>query len=65
MKIDNTIPGHKRAQIDYVNRRLVKTLSKDAVLNRLKHLRRYSVDPVEADLLGELISEVDSGDLDG
>lgn len=62
---DNRIPAKTRAEIRFVESHLVSTLSKDAVLRHLKTLRRESVDPVEADLLGELIADVDSGEFDG
>lgn len=65
MKSDNTISAQKRAEIKFIERSLIKTLDKAAVLAHLRQLRRESVDPVEADLLGELIADVDSGDFDG
>ena len=48
-----------------VERHLVKTMDKKAFLKRLRDTRREAVDPVEVDLLNELIAEVDSGDYDG
>lgn len=65
MQSDNRISGTTRAEIQFVNRTLVRTLDKSSMLRHLKDLRRESVDPVEADLLGELIADVDSGDFDG
>lgn len=65
MNTDNSMSAHKRAEIKFVQRHLVRTLDKEAVLAHLRQLRRESVDPVEADLLGELIADVDSGDFDG
>lgn len=62
---DNKISGKKRAEIKFVEAHLVKTMDKAAFLKRLRDIRREAVDPVEADLLHELIAEVDSGDYDG
>ncbi|QDH48088.1 hypothetical protein SEA_DEJAVU_82 [Microbacterium Phage DejaVu] len=62
---DNRISGKARAEIKFVQGHLVKTMDKAKFIKRLKDIRRESVDPVEADLLGELIREVDSGDYDG
>ena len=57
--------GTIRADIKLVEGALVKTMDKRAFLKRLRNIRRDSVDPVEADLLHELIREVASGDYDG
>lgn len=65
MTTDNSISGKKRAEIKFVQAHLVKTMDKAAFLKRLRDIRRLSEDPVEADLLHELIAEVDSGDYDG
>lgn len=65
MQVDNSISATKRAEIKFVQGHLVKTMDKAAFLKRLRDIRRLSVDPVEADLLHELIREVDSGDYDG
>lgn len=55
---DNRIPG-------IIQARLIATLSKRLVLDRLRWLRLHSVDPVEADLLTELIRDFESGEYDG
>lgn len=65
MTIDMTISAKKRAEIKFVQGHLVKTMDKAMFLKRLRDIRREAVDPVEADLLHELIAEVDSGDYDG
>lgn len=65
MQVDNSISAGKRAEIKFVQGNLVKTMDKSAFLKRLRDTRREAVDPVEADLLTELIAEVDSGDYDG
>lgn len=57
--------GQVRADIKLIEGALVKTMDKKAFLKRLRDIRRESVDPVEADLLHELIREVASGDYDG
>lgn len=62
---DNRISANTRAEIKFVGRHLVKTMDKAAFLKRLRDIRRNSVDPVEADLLHEIIREVDSGSYDG
>lgn len=62
---DNRISTEAKAQARFAQRHLVKTMDKAAFLKRLRDIRRESVDPVEADLLTELIAEVDSGDYDG
>lgn len=61
----NSTDATRRAEIKVVERHLVKTMDKAAFLKRLRDIRREAVDPVEADLLHELIAEVDSGDYDG
>jgi len=61
----NSTDGSRRAEIKMVERHLVKTMDKKAFLKRLRDTRREAVDPVEVDLLNELIAEVDSGDYDG
>lgn len=65
MQVDNSISAKKRAEIKFVQGHLVKTMDKARFVKRLREIRRNSVDPVEADLLGELIREVESGDYDG
>lgn len=65
MQVNNSISAHKRAEIKFVQGHLVKTMDKARFVKRLREIRRNSVDPVEADLLGELIREVDSGSYDG
>lgn len=60
-----TTDGQLRAAIKEVEGALVKTMSKKLFLKRLRDIRREAVDPVEADLLHELIREVASGDYDG
>lgn len=62
---NNRISTQGEAQARFVQRHLVKTMDKASFLKRLRDIRRESVDPVEADLLTELIAEVDSGDYDG
>lgn len=53
------------AEVKFIHRHLVRTMDKPRFLRKLRHMRMHSVDPVEADLLTELIAEVDSGDYDG
>lgn len=65
MTTDSSISGKKRAEIKFVQGHLIKTMDKAKFLKRLRDIRRLSEDPVEADLLHELIAEVDSGDYDG
>lgn len=65
MQVDNSISAKTRAEIKFIQGHLVKTMDKAKFLKRLRDTRREAVDPVEADLLTELIAEVDSGDYDG
>lgn len=65
MAVPITTDGQLRAAIKEVEGALVKTMSKKLFLKRLRDTRREAVDPVEADLLHELIREVASGDYDG
>lgn len=60
-----TRDSRTEAEVKFVNRHLVKTVDKAELLATLREWRRESVDPVEADLLRDLIERVDSGRLDG
>lgn len=49
----------------FINGHLVKTLDKAETLKTLRQWRYESNSPEEADLLTDLIHEVESGNLDG
>lgn len=53
------------AEVTFVQRHLVKTVDKAELLATLRTWRTESQSSVEADLLRDLIEEVDSGELDG
>jgi len=49
----------------FINAHLVATLDKKLVLKTLRQWRYESDSPEEADLLTDLIHEIESGELDG
>lgn len=53
------------SDINFINRHLVSTLDKKETLATLRVWRKDCRDHKEADLLGDLIKLVDSGELDG
>lgn len=53
------------AEVKFVQRHLVGTLDKKATLKMLREWREETKEAAEADVLGDLIREVDSGALDG
>lgn len=53
------------AEIKFVERHLVATVDKKELLATMREWRGETKIPAEADVLGELIERVDSGQLDG
>lgn len=53
------------AEVNFVHRHLIGTVDKKELLATMREWRAETKEPREADLLGELIALVDSGDLDG
>lgn len=53
------------AEVKFVERHLVATVDKKELLATMREWRAETTISEEADLLGELIEKVDSGDLDG
>ncbi|AHL18575.1 hypothetical protein ISF9_105 [Microbacterium phage vB_MoxS-ISF9] len=53
------------SEVNFIKRHLVKTVDKKELLATLRTWREESDSSVEADLLRDLIEEVDSGALDG
>lgn len=53
------------AEVKFVHRHLIGTVDKRELLATLRTWRAESKDAREADLLGDLIKLVDSGEIDG